>query len=168
MIIAVIGGGDGCTAETYKLAHEVGAEIARRGHTVICGGMNGVMEAACKGAKSAGGNTIGILPGYDASSANRYVDYPIVTGMGYARNVIVVRSASVVIAVDGEFGTLSEIAHALGFRQKVVGLKTWALTRPDGKPDASLIIASDAAEAVEKALAAVKHPEKRRKSRDKD
>lgn len=154
MIIAVVGRGDGCTPEAYTLAEQVGREIARRGHVVVCGGLNGVMEAACKGAKSAGGTTIGILPGHDPSDANAYVDYPIVTGIGYARNAIIVLTGSAVIAVHGEYGTLSEIAFALGYQVPVVGLRTWTLTRPDGSIDRVLIPASDPADAVEKAVAA--------------
>lgn len=155
MIIAVIGGSV-CPPAAYGLGEDVGREIARRGHILICGGLTGVMEAACKGAKSAGGLTIGILPGEDARTANPYVEIPILTGMGYARNVIVVRSAAAVIAVDGEYGTLSEIAHALGFFLPVVGLKTWVLKRPEGPIEQGIIVAEDAADAVEKAVAAAR------------
>ncbi len=154
MIIGVVGRGDQCPPESYALAEDVGREIARRGHVVICGGLNGVMEAACKGAKSAGGTTIGILPGGDPRSANRYVDLPIVTDMGFARNIIVVLTASVLIAVHGEYGTLSEVAYALGYGIPVVGLRTWTLTRPDGVVDDGTISATGPADAVEKAIAA--------------
>jgi uncharacterized protein (TIGR00725 family) len=114
------------------------------------------MEAACRGAKSAGGVTIGILPGNDVADANNYVDIPIVTGMGYSRNVIVVHSGRAVIAVGGAYGTLSEIAHALGDGIPVIGLNTWELSRNgDGQPvDEAIIRAYDPVDAVDKALAA--------------
>ena len=100
LLISVIGAGK-CDAETYVLAEQVGHELARRGAIVVCGGLGGVMEAACKGAKSAGGRTIGILPGESYRDANPYVDIPIVTGIGEARNSIVVRTARAIIAVGG-------------------------------------------------------------------
>jgi hypothetical protein len=121
-LIAVIGGSH-CSAEIYELARQVGQAIARAGARLICGGLFGVMEAACRGAKEAGGTTIGILPGKSKDEANAFVDIPIVTGLSDARNVIIVRSADGVIAVDGEYGTLSEIAFALKFGKPVVGLK---------------------------------------------
>ena len=154
MIIAVIGKGDGCSAEAYALAEAVGREVARRGHVVVCGGLNGVMEAACKGAKSEGGDTIGILPGEDPRGANPYVDTPIATGMGYARNAIIVLTAEAAIAIHGEYGTLSEIALARGYDRPVVGLRSWSLTRPDGAADRSIIPADDPSDAVEKAIQA--------------
>ncbi len=110
--IAVIGGGQ-CTREEARLAEEVGRELARRGAVLVCGGLGGVMEAACRGADQEGGVTIGILPGDRRQSANPYVQIPIVTGMGHARNVAVVKSAQAVIAIAGSYGTLSEIGHAL-------------------------------------------------------
>ena len=109
--IAVIGA-EHPSQEEARLAEEVGRELARRGAILICGGLGGVMEAACKGASSEGGVTIGILPGDNPKTANPYVQIPIVTGIGYARNIIVVRTARAVIAIDGSYGTLSEIAHA--------------------------------------------------------
>ncbi len=153
MIIGVVGGSN-CPPEVHALAQEVGREIALRGHIVICGGMSGVMEGACKGAKSAGGSTIGILPTGDVRDANAFVDIPIATGMGYARNVIIARSTAAIIAVDGEYGTLSEIAHALGFGVPVVGLKTWTLTRGNGREDHGIIQASTPEDAVNKAVVA--------------
>ena len=154
MIISVIGGSSP-TPEHAALAEEVGRELARRGVMVVCGGLGGVMEAVCRGAKSAGGTTIGILPGHAAGDANPYVDIPIVTGMGYSRNVIVVNTGQAVIAVGGAYGTLSEIGHALGDNIPVVGLKTWPLLRNgDGQPvDGAIIQAADPVDAVEKALA---------------
>ncbi len=148
--IAVIGGAV-CDPQTAALAEEVGREIARRGAILICGGLGGVMEAACRGAKSHGGLTVGILPGTNPSDANPYVDIPIVTGMGEARNVIVVRSAQAVVAVNGEYGTLSEIAYALKFGIPVVGLKTWELFR-EGRKIEDIVEAETPEEAVEKAI----------------
>jgi uncharacterized protein (TIGR00725 family) len=113
--------------------------------------MGGVMAAVCRGAKSEGGLTIGVLPGYSATDANPHVDVPIVTGMGEARNVIIVRTASAVIAVGGEFGTLSEIAFALKLGRSVIGLGTWELAR-DGQPAEAIIMAQTAEEAVRLAL----------------
>lgn len=153
MIISVIGAGV-AKRETVDLAEQVGRELAERGVVVVCGGLGGVMEAACRGAKSAGGTTIGILPGDDPADANRWVDFPICTGMGYARNVIVVKSGRAVIAVDGAFGTLSELGHALGDGIPVVGLETWVLAR-NGRVDQSIIVADSPVDAVDKALAAV-------------
>ena len=124
MIVAVIGG-NFCSKEIAKMAYEVGKRIAERKHILICGGLAGVMEAACRGAKDGGGWTIGILPGKDKNEANRFVDIPIVTAMSHARNAIIVRTADVLIAVDGKYGTLSEIGLALAIGKKVVGLNTW-------------------------------------------
>ncbi len=124
-IIAVIGQGRDCTPELIQLAEEVGAGIAKRDAILICGGLGGIMEAASRGAKSAGGLTIGILPGTDKSEANAFIDIPIVTGMSVARNVIITRTADAVIAVGGFYGTLSEIAYSLAFDKPVIGLKTW-------------------------------------------
>ena len=149
-LIAVIGGGQ-CTKEEARLAEEVGRELARRGAILVCGGLGGVMEAACRGADSEGGMTIGILPGESRHAANPYVQVPIVTGMGHARNVAVVKSAQAVIAVAGSYGTLSEIGHALQSRIPVIGLNTWSLSRDD-QTDSAIILAQDAAEAVDKAL----------------
>ena len=156
MIISVIGSSNPSTDEHVVLAESVGQELARRGITVVCGGLTGIMEAVCRGAKSAGGVTIGILPGLSATDANKYVDIPIVTAMGYSRNVIVVHTGRAVIAVGGAYGTLSEIGHALGDGIPVVGLKTWELSRNgDGQPvHGAIIQAFDPVDAVDKALAA--------------
>ena len=109
------------------------------------------MEAACKGASSEGGVTIGILPGDSPKAANPYVQIPIVTGMGYARNIAVVKSAQAVIAIGGNYGTLSEISHALQSGIPVIGLNTWSLSK-NGQPDNSIIPAQNPTEAVNKAL----------------
>ena len=156
MIIAVIGGSSPTNPEHVRLAEEVGRELAIRGVGLVCGGLSGIMEAACRGAKSAGGTTIGILPGRSSRDANSYVDIPIVTTMGFSRNVIVVHTGDAVIAIGGAFGTLSEIAHALGDSIPVVALNTWPLSRNgDGQPvDKAMIQASDPVDAVDKAIAA--------------
>ncbi len=148
--IAVIGGGQP-SPEEAKSAEEVGRELARRGVILICGGLGGVMEAACRGASEEGGITIGILPGNNSQAANPYVQIPIVTGVGYARNVAVVKSAQAVIAIGGSYGTLSEIGHALQGGIPIIGLNTWSLAR-NGQPDNSIIPAQNPAEAVDKAL----------------
>ena len=154
MIISVIGGGDP-PPEAEFLAEEVGTELARRGAMVACGGLGGVMAAVCRGAKAAGGTTIGILPGTDPDAANQWVDIPICTGVGYARNSIVVLTGRAVIAVDGAYGTLSEIGHALGSDIPVIGLETWHLSL-NGAADGRIIRAGSPVEAVEKALEAAR------------
>ncbi len=128
LIIGVIGAGT-WDAETAALAEAVGRGLAQRGAAVVCGGLDGVMAAACRGAKAAGGLTIGILPGNRRADANPWVDVPVVTGLGEARNVLVVRTAQAVIAIGGEYGTLSEIAFALKLGVPVVGLNTWQLAK---------------------------------------
>lgn len=149
-LIAVIGGSQASQKE-ISLAEEVGCELAKKGAILVCGGLGGVMEAACRGASSEGGITIGVLPGDDRREANRYVQIPIVTGMGYARNVAVVKSAQAVIAIGGSYGTLSEIGHALQSGIPVIGLNTWSLSK-SGKLNSSIIPANSPIEAVEKAF----------------
>ena len=149
-IIAVIEGGQPSQEET-RLAEMVGHELARQGATIVCGGLGGVMEAACRGASPEGGVTIGILPGDNPEAANPYFQIPIVTGIGYARNISVVKSAQAVVAIGGSYGTLSEIAHALQGGIPVVGLNTWALSR-DTQPDNSIIPAQNPTDAVDKSL----------------
>ncbi|UCC91115.1 MAG: TIGR00725 family protein [Dehalococcoidia bacterium] len=148
--IAVIGGRQP-SSEEARLAEEVGRELAKQRAILVCGGLGGVMEAACKGASSEGGVTIGILPGDSRQAANPYVQIPIVTGMGYARNVAVVKSAQAVIAIGGSYGTLSEISHALQSGIPVISLNTWALSKND-QQDNSIITAQSPTEAVNKAL----------------
>jgi len=152
-IIAVIGGGQ-CSQQETELAEAVGREIARRGAVLVCGGLSGVMEAACRGASNEGGLTIGILPGENRDAANPYVRIPIVTGIGYARNVIVAKSAQAVIAIDGSYGTLTEIGYALQSGIPVIGLNTWSLAR-DGQPNSSIIPAENATDAVSKAISSI-------------
>lgn len=143
-----------CTEREAALARAVGEEVARRGALLVCGGRGGVMEAACQGAKAAGGTTVGILPGSDRSEANPYVDIPVVTGLGEARNAVVVRSADAVIAISGGYGTLSEIGLALKMGRPVVGLGTWELRRDTGggEPQGVVRRAASAVEAVDIAL----------------
>lgn len=131
MIIAVIGG-DPAPEEALERAEATGREIALRGHLLICGGRGGVMEAACRGAQAAGGTTIGVLPDSDRSAMNPFVSIPIVTGMGRARNLVIALTADAVIAVDGGYGTLSEIAFALQHGKPVAGLGTWRLETETG------------------------------------
>lgn len=124
--ITVIGGGN-CTSSEYDKAKELGRGIAELGAIVICGGLGGVMEAVCKGAKEKNGITVGILPG-DNFDANPYIDISIVTGLSHARNVLVARSGICVVAVGGGYGTLSEIAIALKLGKKVIGIDTWNIS----------------------------------------
>ncbi len=154
MIIAVIGDSS-CSLEEAKLAETVGQLLAQRSVTLICGGLGGVMEAVCRGAKSKGGLTVGILPGEDPGTANPWVDVPVVTGIGEARNVAVVKSAQAVIAIGGRYGTLSEIAHALKSGIPLIGLNTWSLSR-NGRDDDSIVRVRSAVEAVDKAISLAK------------
>ncbi len=143
-IIGVIGGSQ-CTPEDYVDAEVVGRLIAQNDAVLVCGGLTGIMEAACKGAYEAGGETIGILPGESILDANPYVKTPIATGMGIARNIIIVRTAQVVIAVDGRYGTLSEIAYALQLGRPVFCLNSWDTV-------SGVTPVKSAQEAVEKAI----------------
>jgi uncharacterized protein (TIGR00725 family) len=151
-IIAVVGASN-CSPGEEELAEEVGRDLAEAGAILICGGRGGVMAAACRGARAAGGLTIGVLPGNSAAEANPDVDIPIVTGLGEARNVIIVRTAQAVIAVGGEFGTLSEIAFALKLGRPVIGLETWQLAKR-GQPSQAIVYAATPDEAVRLALEA--------------
>jgi uncharacterized protein (TIGR00725 family) len=151
--IGVIGGSE-ATPTIAAQAEVVGREIARRGGTLFCGGMGGVMEAACRGAADAGGLTIGILPGDSRAAANPCVRIPIVTGIGYARNVAVVRTSQAIIAVDGSYGTLTEIAYALQAGLPVVGLGTWRVSLDDTDDD-PIYRAVTPQEAVAKAFALI-------------
>lgn len=149
-MVAVAGPGR-ADAELRAHAEHVGGLLARRGATVVCGGLGGVMEAACRGARRAGGLTVGLLPGTDRAAANPYVDVAVPTGLGEARNVLVVRAADALIAVGGEYGTLTEIAFALKTGTPVVGLSTWELRKAGHRWDAFLE-ATDPVQAVEEAL----------------
>jgi uncharacterized protein (TIGR00725 family) len=141
--VAVVGAGR-ASAEQEQLAEEVGRELAQAGALVVCGGLGGVMEAACRGAKDGGGSTLGILPGLDRSAANPFVDVAVPTGLGEARNALVVRAADALVAVGGEYGTLSEIALALKTGKPVTTLGSWEI---DG-----VVAAGSPAEAARLAL----------------
>jgi uncharacterized protein (TIGR00725 family) len=143
--VAVVGAGGEVSARLLADAEAVGAELARKGAVVVTGGLDGVMEAACRGARSEGGLTLGILPGDDRCAANRWVSVAVATGLGELRNGLVVRSCDAVIALAGEYGTLSEIALALKAGKPVVGIETWEI--------AGVRRASDAIAAVALALA---------------
>jgi uncharacterized protein (TIGR00725 family) len=150
--VAVVGAGD-ADDELAAAAEEVGRRLAQAGAAVVCGGLGGVMEAACRGAKSAGGLTVGILPGRRRADANRWVDVAIPTAMGETRNALVVMSADAVVAVGGEHGTLSEVAFGLKLGRPVVGLRTWRLVRGDGAVDESIVPTEDPQAAVAAVLA---------------
>jgi len=156
--IAVIGGAS-ATPAIAELAAEVGREIALRGGVLLCGGRGGVMEHAARGAREAGGTTIGILPGNPGQERpNAYLEHSIFTGMGQARNQILVLSAVAVIAVGGGWGTLSEIALALKQRIPVVQLGGHGVLPPSGERDPLLFAANSPAEAVAAAFAAARSP----------
>jgi uncharacterized protein (TIGR00725 family) len=142
-IIAVIGAGTADEA-ILKIAEDVGRLIAKRGAVLICGGLGGVMDTASKGAKSAGGITVGILPQNHTKDANPNIDIPIASGFGEGRNVIIARTADAIIAVGGEYGTLSEIAFGLKMGKPVIGIGTWDIK--------GMIKEKNAEDAVEKAF----------------
>jgi uncharacterized protein (TIGR00725 family) len=152
--IAVVGAAD-ATSEELRLASDVGRLLAEAGAVMVCGGLGGVMDEAARACTEAGGTSVGILPGDERVGASKHLTVSIATGLGEARNALVVRSADAVIAVGGEYGTLSEIAFALKMGKPVIGLATWELSR-EGLPD-PLIRAESPAEAVARALALVPH-----------
>ncbi len=142
--IAVVGAGSKAGAAVIKAAEEVGRLVAQRGAVLICGGLGGVMEAAARGAQAEGGITVGILPQLNKGDANPYITVPIATGFGEGRNVVIVRSSDALIAVGGEYGTLSEIAFGLKTGKPVIGISTWDIK--------GIIKAADAEDAVNKAF----------------
>lgn len=144
-------GPDPCSPDVAERSEEVGRLLARAGAVLVCGGLGGSMEAASRGAAGDGGTVLGILPGASRSGANRYLTLSIPTGMGEARNTLIVRSSDALIAVAGEFGTLSEIAFALKTGVPVVGLGTWELSKAGRKVEA-FVEASSPEEAVREAL----------------
>ncbi|MFB6117335.1 TIGR00725 family protein [Halosegnis sp.] len=148
MRVSVIGGSS-VDDETAAVAERVGELLGDRDHTVVCGGYGGVMAAACRGTKRAGGQTVGILSGADPRAGNDYLDTAVATGLGNARNPLVVLNGDGVVAVDGATGTLSELGHALDYGRPVAGLNTHDCTEFDGF------------EAVETAAAAVDSLERR-------
>jgi len=149
--VSVIGG-SACTAEVAALGERLGELLAERGCVVVCGGMSGVMEAVARGVRRRGGQCIGVLPGLDRADAGPDLTLSLLTGVGHARNLAVVASGDVVIAVGGAWGTLSEIGLARSIGREVVLLDSWDLHAPDGEL-AGLHRAADAAQAVETALA---------------
>ena len=150
LYVAVVGG-SAADRDVCRTAEEVGRAVGRHGAVLVCGGLGGVMEAACRGAKAEGGTTVGILPGDDRRGANPWVDVAVATGMGEGRNVLVVRTADALVAVGGEFGTLSEIALALRLGKPVVGIGTWELGRA-GQPVDAIVGVDDPSLAVRTAL----------------
>lgn len=152
-MISVIGG-EACGPEALVTAEKVGREVARRGATLVCGGRGGVMEAACRGAREGGGHTIGIMPGRSAqdSPPNPHVEFPVYTGMGFSRNVMVVLSGDAVIAIDGSYGTLSELAFALIHDVPVVGLDTWDFNYHGFQGHEKIVRLTDPNEAVAVAI----------------
>lgn len=145
-------GPDPASSEVAAQAEEIGQLLARAGAVLVCGGLGGVMEAAARGVQAEGGTSIGILPGGNRSAANPHIGLSIPTGMGEMRNALIVRSADVVIAVAGEFGTLSEIALALKTAVPVVGLGTWELSKAGRMVADPIVRASTPQDAVERAL----------------
>jgi len=140
--IAIIGARS-CDNEISKISEQMGGLLAKSGYTIICGGLGGVMEAACKGARANNGTTIGILPGDNPNDANPFVDIAVATGMGVSRNLIIIRSARAVIAISGGFGTLSELAFALQLDKPVIGLGSWDVSD-------QIVTASDPEDAIQK------------------
>ncbi len=155
--VAVIGSGAcGEETEAWQLAEEVGRLLAEAGVAVVCGGGGGVMEAAARGAAGAGGMVIGVLPWLEIEDANPYCTQVVAAGIGHARNLAVVASGEAAIAVSGEWGTLSEIAHARNLGRTVVALRSWSVSgreQMEGGP--GIVPADTAAEAVRLALAAI-------------
>lgn len=150
-IIGVIGGGTTASPEGLTLAEEVGFLIARADAVLICGGLNGVMEASAKGAKRGGTLTIGVLPTGNKADANPYIDLPIATALSTARNLIIVRTADAIIAVNGSYGTLSEIAHAFDLGKAVFALHSWPMEKAGVDPKLFVPVSSPR-EAVDRAL----------------
>jgi uncharacterized protein (TIGR00725 family) len=149
--IAVVGPGRASEAE-LGLAEEVGAEVAAAGAVLVCGGLGGVMEAACRGARSRRGRTVGLLPGLDRTEANGWVEIAIPTGLGEVRNALIVRAADALIAIGGAWGTLSEIAFGLKTGRPVIGLGSWELAR-EGRAVDGIVAMNSPREAVSEALA---------------
>ena len=153
--VGVIGAGR-ADAELERVAEDVGRLLAEAGAVVVCGGLHGVMGGVCRGAQGAGGTTVGILPGLDRAEANEWVDIALPTGMGEMRNVLIVRASDALVAVGGEYGTLSEIAFALRDGIPVVGVGTWDIRGVE--------VASDAADAVARAVGHARRRSQQRRS----
>ena len=151
LLIGVIGAGNSASEEGLRLAEEVGYLIARADAVLICGGLNGVMQAASRGAKRGGGLTLGVLPTGNKGDANPYIDIPVATAMSTSRNLIIVRTADALIAINGSYGTLSEMAHAFDQGKPVFALHSWPLEKAGIEP--GLFVPVDTPrEAVDRAL----------------
>jgi uncharacterized protein (TIGR00725 family) len=148
--VGVIGAGQ-CDQQTSEVAYEVGRLIALKGAILVCGGLGGVMNAAAKGAREAGGLTVGILPSETRTAASKFLDVAIPSGLGEARNALIARAADVLIAIGGGYGTLSEIGLALKMGKPVIGLGTWEISQR-GQRDSGIIVAETPLAAVEKAF----------------
>lgn len=140
-IVGIIGASE-CDAELRKIAQDVGSRIAGRGWILLCGGLGGVMEAASMGAQGSGGTVVGILPTASTADANPYVDIPIATNMGHARNIIIAHTADVLVAIGGGYGTLSEISIAKKLGKRVYGLRSWSIKGIEQKKDVDELFAS--------------------------
>lgn len=153
-VVAVIGAGSASDSER-AIAEEVGRRLAEKGAILVCGGRGGIMEAACRGARQAGGLTVGILPGTSPHEGNPYLSLAVPTGLGHARNAVIIEASEAVIAVAGGYGTLSEIGLALKIGKPLVGLLTWRASRA-GSEASEIPVAMTAEEAVDRALEAVR------------
>ncbi len=154
--ISVIGASD-CDEAVASVAHQVGAEVAGSGCVLVSGGLTGVMEASCRGAREAGGKVLAIVPGSMRSEANGYADYVVASGIGHARNLAVVATGDAIVAVGGKWGTLSEIGLARSLERQVVLVNSWSLDHEDFDVE-GLHVASNAAEAVQLALTFANKP----------
>jgi uncharacterized protein (TIGR00725 family) len=161
-VVAVIGSAS-ASAEEREIAEEVGRRLAEGGAILLCGGRGGVMEAACRGAQAAGGLTVGILPGTEPDAGNPYLSLALPTGLGQARNAIVIQASEAVIAIGGAYGTLSEIGHAMKAGKPLVGVSTWKVSRTE-KELSEIAEAETAEEAVSRTLEILKN---RRSQRNK-
>lgn len=148
--VAVVGAGV-AGEDLARVGEDVGRGLGERGAVVLCGGLSGVMEAVCRGCRAGGGTTVGLLPGKDRKKANPFVDIALATDMGEMRNALIVRAADVVVALGGEYGTLSEVAFALKIGRPVVGYETWELSKR-GAFDDGIVRVSSATDAVAEAL----------------
>jgi len=154
--IAVVGPGRDASPAELDAAEEAGAAVAEAGAVLVCGGLGGVMAAACRGSRARGGTTVGLLPGDDRADANEWVDLALPTGLGEARNALIVRAADAMVAIGGGWGTLSEIALALRARLPVVGVGTWEFARA-GSPVPGAVAVANGRTAVEEALRRAGH-----------
>ena len=150
-VIAVIGAGQ-CSKKLQDMAAAVGRYIAENGGVLVCGGLGGIMEGAARGAKEAGGTTIGIIPTDNKADANAFIDYVIVTGLGHARNILVVNTADAIVALPGKYGTLTEMAFALNAGKPIVSVSAWKLGEEIRQAEDPLEAARIALEMARKAI----------------